>query len=493
MNELKNFNKFIDTMDKNNMIDLLSYLKDKEYSPEVIMFFLNTFMAIYRNTDNYKKLEPSLENPDLFSKRNIDILKKIYKINFVTNINEDDYFLSKIVENTEGVPKGYIKDENNHYIPSENPTYICNTKGLRWKFLHWQSISILFDEVEKKDYDELYKTLVHELTHVTQDGFEMYWYIMNKDNFVKFLQEGHAISSSRIAGKRGTELNCIPTSLKLGYSTYRYLYFKIEFLLGHDLLNEWAVTPNSFNFLSRIYKILDEKYGDGTFVKLYKYIEIILFFLHDLNNKDARRILDEKHMMMETNEYCSDTSEEEIVSNIKFIYELLNDCISFKTSYDITKILILFDGMTNGISLSKVDDEYTEYNHRIKLEKMLKFYLKQLQVSEDYELYEIINKADINICKTIMINSNYLNEAIINLENLMADCILKDIHSEIENEGNVYKSIEHFKLYDYYVIDEKFNTLAMQKVKDKFDYIRLIIETFQTYDEKRIKKEHQTH
>jgi hypothetical protein len=121
--------KHFEDTNKELLIDLLWYLKQNNYDSDEILVFLEAFKSVYEYSDEHIAIEPYLPSADDFAKRLIKDWKKIGKVNFIRDINDNDYLLKKVKFIPYPFNKdrhGYIKDEHDRYIPSSNPNYFCS-------------------------------------------------------------------------------------------------------------------------------------------------------------------------------------------------------------------------------------------------------------------------------------------------------------------------------------------------------------------------------
>jgi hypothetical protein len=459
------------------LLDLLWYLKENKYGSDEISVFLEVFNSIYEHNDEHIALEPYLEEADAFAKRLIKDWKKAGKINFIRDINSSKHFLKKI----KFIPypfnnnsHGYAKDADGRYIPSSNPTYFCSTKGF---YGDDHTVNILFDEVEKTKEHKAISYLSHETIHTEQDNFYLLWYIMNIDSlFSKMLLEGHAMKVARRIEPNNENLSRIPflfdkthnlflnCSLR-DYDVCKYLYFKFEFLLGHEFMNEWMTSKQSFTFLSKVRKEIDKKYGTGTFKYLYKNIQLILLLdmTYVNNRKLFKTAIEEKE------------KEKKLYCNQKSIMYMLY------LNSKIRKYSKLLNSLSN---------ENADYN-QVKEELIL--YCKEFHILADIKLYQDITESDLEVCNTILKSNDHMGDitaAISNLEGLITDCLLKDSVKHLYKNSDIDYVKKRLNLYKHYVIDNKFNFPVLQNAMNNIDYIsHLINEVDLNNENKLIKKQ----
>jgi hypothetical protein len=453
--------------------ELENYLKEFNYDDEIKKFFYEAFKHIYYAYNEFNANKYDRIDPNDFAIRNLNTLKKIGKIEFIRDINKNEFLTEGII----GIDKlqkptiGYIKDKTGHFQISSNPKY--------WPSMHGSSekggrkVDILFDGVSLNDEIILYAVFFHELVHIEQKGYKLYSQIMNLKLFYDLLTEGHAMMTVRFLKRPSTDLCDIPFSIDfennkytiysnhIDYGIYRYIYFKFQFLLGKDFMNEWANNSDSEHYLELAYRKIDTIYGTGTFQKLYIYIELILTAFNDNNGKN-------KTIKKKKNNQYQDVNDIEYINILNkrynYLYNLLHDETVFDKNYqiekerlkDIIKLNAKYKGKTNQademlktLTKEKLRESYEEEFLKINYEKnKLKF-------------YEMINTCNQQIYSIIDDKKEYLTKAIVDLELLMMDCLNSVKHEADRNNM--------FDYYDYNVFSNKFYSAMMFEVMKRYD------------------------
>ncbi|MFA5407831.1 MAG: hypothetical protein WC343_03570, partial [Bacilli bacterium] len=267
--------------------ELKLYLASQQYSQDIFEYILSSFEALEDHYDEYHSLNPESIDKKTYINRYIESLKSIKKLTFLRNINDNKVFIGRMlpINKYKNEPIGYDKDDKGNIIVTrEKPKYICSVGGST-DILN-KEVVILFDDVFKSKATIAKGTFIHELTHIHQDGFDLPWFILNRRHFFKCLTEGNALREMRHVYPRHNPYYSIPFGYDetndhffitdhIDYNLYKYLYFKLETLLGADFMNTWATASNDDTYLYNIRKQLDGKYGYGTFAKLYKYMTLM--------------------------------------------------------------------------------------------------------------------------------------------------------------------------------------------------------------------------
>jgi len=415
-------------MSENELLleELKVVLKEKQFDEESCQYFLETFKSLEYNYDEYLNLKPEIADYPIFAKRYIDIIKNVKKFTILKDINENDKFL-KEMKPAKGIVQsiGYNKDENdNFFVSRDNPQYYCTLFGLTNN--QNGEVTILFDELTKQHRLFMMVALIHELTHAYQIGFYLPWYVMNRKNFARCLREGHAMTESQYVTKNRPRLSAIPFNFNEAksifenpknneYNIYKYIYFKLEILLGYDFMDKWATNGHDIMFLSKVRKLIDKKYGSGTFKKLYEKIEIILFSLDDFSVAKMETIIDE-------------------MKTITCLYSEIKD-----------------------------DNQELSLNEYFKLSGNAEAIQEQLEVSMDIKQFKLMTASNVAVCNEAINNPNYLTEAIINLELLILKCLSKDMKAQLKTGY-----IDYMK-YNYYLSNiksDKYNYKIMENIKN---------------------------
>lgn len=444
--DIVNFQTILNIFDDNLLIELLWYLKEHKYNEDEKLLFLESFSKVYAYYIKHKLYELKLSKPEAFIRKNIKLLNKTGKINFVRDINEAPGEFTKFepinhnIQNT-----GYIKDVNGKYVVTNiNPQYRSVCAGLCSSS---KEITILFDEVAKR-WVNLSNVLIHELVHIEQVGFKVSSHIVNKKFLTKILQEGHAIKKSRRVKPITYDLCDIPFNYNnetrkfelpkklvanayVDYSVYRYLYFKLEILLGEDFIDKWATTKNSEHYLSLACEKINNDYGFGTFEKIYKNIQFLILSnvsLYDKNFADVKRSIEGRDV---TNNYLKDKTKMSIIKEYNEVNKIINDAKTFKDTYEKQKEYIelglkytkMFEGNNVTSKYQEIMDSFTEQNFRRKTLDKKDILEEVLKIKDDYSFFEKLLNLDKEVYNIVLKNPNYLNDAIFELELIMHECL----------------------------------------------------------------------
>lgn len=413
--------------------ELYLYLKDQALDDDIIKYITTSFKKMIYHYSEYTSFDPWILDKEELIQKYIDNIKSASKLNFVRDINENNDFVRRIIPlNKAQISIGYNKDFSGRYsVVTDSPKYYCPLIGITNR--KTKEINMLFDEFAKSQYSFLLAALPHELMHVTQAGFDLPWYVINRFYFTKCLTEGNAIRESRYASNKISAFYKIPfryneeqksyeTCPDNNYNIYKYIYSKFEILLGNDFMNKWARAKNDFTYLAQARKLIDSKYGKGIFEKIYEAIQIILFNTSGLLINDLKEIINEL-----------------IIKAL--VYEDID--LSNKRPLTIEEIFR--------------DRNSTSYIH-------------EMIIRQNPQNFKIINSANIRACQEVIDNPNSLTIAIVKLESLIIKCLLKDLNDNSKTE---------YKKCDYYISNlgvESFKCGAMSEIKDEF--IRLRVRTF---------------
>lgn len=416
-----------------NLNELYLYLRDKDLADDVKKYIITSFKKLAYYYKEYESFDPWILDRNELIIKYIDNLMSVSKINFIRDINENTDFVKRIISlNGTKIPIGYSMDISGKYIVvKDNPSYYCPLIGNTDH--NTREINILFDEFAKNQYEFLLSAFPHELIHVNQVGFYLPWYVINKFYLTKCLKEGNAMRESRYASSRITAFCKIPfiyneeqqkyeTLSYNNYDIYKYIYSKLEILLGNDFMNKWAHAKNDFTYLSRARETINLKYGNNVFEKIYEAIQIIIFNIGGFSIKDME-----------------DINNELIITS--FVYD------DIKTSKETT---------------FKIKDK--------SLNEDNPYYTEEMVVRQDPKNFKIIISANIRACQEVIENPNSLVSAITKLELTILKCLLKDLDKNSEFE---------YKKCQYYISNlgtESFKYSGMNEVKEEF--VRLKVKKF---------------
>jgi hypothetical protein len=482
---LKDFIKYFKEFNKEDLIDLLWYLKENKYDEDIKLLFLETFKAMRDGYYIHKPYELNLSEPERFAKSLIEKLKKAPKIEFVDDINKEDLFYNSVkpIENI-NISVGYVKDENGHYSPSNvNPTHFCLYAG--WT-APTKDVLILYDDTTKYSSFRLYDTLVHETTHTAEDGFQLYSYILNKYYIKKILREGYAMKESRRVRPNGCDLSDVPFKYNtqthqfefvkyIEYPLYRYLYFKLEVLLGSDFMNKWSADVNSNHYLSLACKEINSAYGDGTFEKLYEYMQLILFALQQYNS-NMKLVDDELVDKIVLYNKVKTQSKESIKNEYNNVSLILNNDQLLQESYlkqlqyiiDTKKYIDEFRDEEEKDSDLFDEDDYSELQHFNKLTHELADLKKQMEAIEDLSFFEKTLSIEKKAYKFSIQNSDFLTHAAIKLEALILNCIQNG------KKNKKYTKQQLLDYYNYNVADDKaYQEIIKPMLEKNIDVIKI--------------------
>lgn len=470
--------------------NLCLYLDDKKYDKDVCQFVLDTFMSLREHYHEYAGFDTEVIDYDLFVKRYVDLFKSVKEFIVIRDINTNEDFLNHVrpIKGVD-VSTGYIKDDKGHFIVTNNkPKYYCSLNGLKIA----SDINILFDETTKQYPETLKETFIHELTHIYQKGFELPWYIMNRSYFAKILREGNAIRESRFVAQKRSNFYTIPfgynkienkfkTSGDIEYNIYKYLYFKFQILLGVDFMNNWAITPEDDTFIFKVRKILDEKYGAGTFKNLYVNVELILLSLNNFKDDELKNIIDEQKNMLSIYANSKNILQDDSIEEHERITNLLCDVDLFNDEYEKEKRsllnardFIINHSAKNEHCTSNIDrkiQSHTKENYRLNLEQLRIGLEEEIGVREDSRCFKTIVSCNISACEEAIINHNYLTKAVVALESLMIKCLSKTVDDESLPSAESSKKFTNYmynmgvKYLDYKVMNNVERMVNLLSVK----------------------------
>ena len=422
------------------LTDLESFLK-KKYDDEICQLFISTF----KDLRFFYPLHQLNDKADynIFEQRYIELIKGS-KIVFLDDINKDKYLLKNISSKENYYSLGGYIERNNRLIFSENkPEKISNIRG--YAQYDQRKITILYDDfaINNQSISDFEFLIIHELTHLTQSGFELPWFIAGRNHFLKTLSEGHAIKKGNYINDLKYGSSTIPYNYDINinqytnyadtYNIYNYLYFKLETLLGEPFMEEWATTPKDFNFLTKSKIIMDNKYGEGFSSKFFQNMQVLILDI-DKNSKDKiKELLNEYQSIYSTEKDFEFFSKEEIEKKYIKIYKenkaFLTDPNLFRQSYEEAKKEVLNP------------KEYSKERHIIYLKKKLGSIYNELYMINHQKEKEEIILSGINAYKEILNNPNYINDAITNIESLVIDALMIDVN---KNEDNIIDKADDY-------------------------------------------------
>jgi hypothetical protein len=458
--------------------ELLKYLDKHDYDKDIRIYFLNAFTAIY---DTYPILvwrEKGVTYPDAFAKHNLEILNSIDEIDFVRDINNDTNFSDSIEQiDNKNLIIGYQKDKDGHYVITDsNPSHMYIKNGYATKC--GKDVHILFDDVSRYEDSRIHGLLFHELTHIEQVGFNLYWYIMNRYYFDKMLVEGHAIKTARQVKMPGSDGADIPFVFNeqtkqfemykhIEYKVYSYLYYKFEVLLGKNFMNEWAKNSGE-HYMYLAYNKINKKYGDGTFERLYRDVQLILttlrLYIGD-KNTPHEEIKNVEEFNFQTD--IRDTrSIEQDYDNIKAI---LDNEEKLKKAYLKEKYYKIESKkyaamLKDESSIKRIEQEINDFTidvYKERQENILKHLKKAKEVYKSVLLFNMTTNIDREVYNHILTNPNDLNNIVADLESLMID----SISIESDDKESILKD------YDYNVFSNKFYCEPMTNVNDRWSIL----------------------
>jgi hypothetical protein len=478
--DLTNMVKFLKEIDSKLLIDLLAYLKIHNYNNDIVMYFFEIIDDICFYDSNHCKFDVIIEDKENYIRNIINILNDIGKINFVRDINKDKYFLDNLIAtNKKGI--GYkINDQGNVVISKDKPTYTI--KNNVYTIMEDKQINILFDEVTKNN--ELFKSkFIYELFLMGHMNFRFYWYVANREMLINMLIKGNAIRESRRVASSEMCLPTIPFSYNkeqfrfeilkdnddMESSIYLYLYYKLEYLLGSKYMKDWLNGKGSISYLYKTKTLLNEKYGNRTFERLYTYIQLILYFY---KNKSKDEI------MNEIDNNLSEIGKLEIyrnppyhINNIRgtelVVSNILSDLKNIKISYELdkeeyeknTKKMVL----VGSLQTDEIKPFISEESYREELE-INYFNLRKIeQVLENEDMFDCITYLDSSIYETVKNNQNDITKNIIKLEAFMLECMKRE--KDLCSNRNL--SIARISNYRKNVMNCKFNIPILIGIKNK--------------------------
>lgn len=471
--------------------DLHLYLKTEKYEEDVCEYILMTFRSMRYYYEEYSNFDSEIVDYNVFVKRYINILKSIKKLTIIRDINDDEDFLKKIIP-TNGivVPIGYNKDAEGRYVvTSDEPQYYCTMGGQTNNIT--KEVSILFDETVKQRIPLMMKTLIHELTHVNQQGFELPWYILNRGHFTKCLREGNTMREERHVGKNMAAFYTIPfnynkeqkqfeKSNNIQYRIYKYIYFKLEIMLGHDFMSNWAMMPDDDTFLYQAYKLIDSKYGNGTFKKIYTNMQLVLFGMDNFSKDDFQSILGEHQNIVSLYAKSKGAPLDDLTSEYKEVSEVLNNDKLFKERYNKettsllnTKKYFMGSNVDNTRFLEGIDEKiknHTEDKYRLFLENIRDSLKNEIDAKTDIKYFRMITLSNINACQEAINNPDYLTKSIVSLEDSILKCLLKDMDDHFKTG---YEKYQRYRYYIANISSKNFNYEVMTGVKKMLEVLSM--------------------
>lgn len=435
-------------------------LKDKHYDKGIVELIWYSFELIKKHYKEYTKVIPENVSYEMIMSNFIDALKDTKEITPVLDINTHDFFLNRI-QLTEPVqiPIGYIKDNDGHYIVSKDkPEYYCQAMGVTNCLS--KKVDILFDDTTACYESLLAQTILHELAHIRQGlgDLPIPWFVMNRTDYLLCIREGHAMSEARYGCPCTNNFYSIPfslddskkafilsNSLESKYSLYKYIYFKLETLLGHSYMDEWATTSNNNTYFYQAYKTIDGKYGRDTFLKLYMYISTIILYSSSHDETKLTDMINGQRLLIKENKNDIDFALNDLLMEYESYSLMLNNDRLFNKIYLLGK-----EAIAEKKDVENIDKEieaYTEERFREEIIKKRRFIKNEIDIKTDSKFYKMICNANIAICDNVINkeNTSHLAETIVSLESLILKCLLKDISKQPKIND------EEIRKYMYYI------------------------------------------
>lgn len=475
--DLINIKKYLKEINSNLLIDILTYLKIHNYDNDIVMYFFDIFNDICLYDRVHREFDVMIDDKENYIRNIINILNNIDKINFIRDINKDKYFLDNLTLSKKKEIGYKFNNIGNAFISKDEPTYTININI--YKEEEDGQINVLFDEVTKNN--ELFKSkFIYELFLMGHKNFRFYWYVANREMFINMLLIGNATRESRRVTSSEINLPTIPfhynkerfrfeLSDDIESSIYLYLYYKLEYLLGSKYMRDWLNEKDSISYLYKTKKILNEKYGDKSFERLYTYIQLILYFC---KNKSKDEIISEIDTNLSEIEklniyrnppyHIANIRETELVvsnilsdlKNIEISYELDKEEYEKKTKKMVSIGALMGDEIKPFISEESYKEEL-EINY---------FNLRRIeQALENEDIFDCITDLDSSIYETIKNDQNDITKNIIRLEAFMIECMKRE--KDLNNDRRLCAT--RISNYEKNVMDDKFNTPILIGIKKK--------------------------
>lgn len=447
--------------------ELENIIKENHYDEGLAQFIWHSFRLIKKNYKKNIRVIPENVSYENIMLNFMDALKDTKEIMPVLDVNTHGYFLDKM-KLTESVqlPIGYIKDSNGRYVVSKDkPNYYCQTMGVTNCLS--KRIDILFDDTTACHASLLAQTLLHELTHIRQGlgDLPIPWFVMNRTDCLLCIREGHAMSEARYGSSYTKNFYSIPFSLynnkqafipsndlESKYSLYKYIYFKLETLLGHPYMDEWATTKNNNNYFYQAYKAIDAKYGRNTFLKLYMYISTIIIYANSYDESKLNDTINGQRILIQEYKNDIDYTLNDLLMEYENYSVMLNNDRLFNKIYLLNKEVVTEKGSEE--TMNKETKSYTIEQLRGRIIKKRQLIKNEIDIKTDKRFYQMICNANISVCDNIIKKekTSYLTDTIVSLESLILKCLLKDLGKQPKIND------EEARKYMYYISNVKDDT-----------------------------------
>jgi hypothetical protein len=318
---------------------------------------------------------------------------------------------------------------------------------------------------------------------------------MNREHFIKCLREGNAMKEAKYVAKNIPGFSTIPFPYNkkenkyeplndARYSIYRYIYFKLETLLGYDFMSDWAVASNDPSYLSKANDVIDTKYGSGTFKKLYYNIQLILLSMINYSTDDLAILLGSQHQLAPFYNDIKDISMDNEMQEYQRISNVLKDYTLFEREYEAQKASLISTkeyfqvAKLEANTINNIDQKikrHTKENYRLSLQDSYDKLQKEIEVKANVKSFKRVTAINVLVCQEAINNPNYLSDAIVQLESLIAKCLIKELNDEkVENYADVSLQYNYYinnmgsKMYDSKIMRNVRKNLELLKIKILF-------------------------
>jgi hypothetical protein len=229
-------------------------------------------------------------------------------------------------------------------------------------------------------------------------------------------------------------------------------------------MNEWAKNSDE-NYMYLAYKKINKKYGNGTFERLYRDVQLILTTLR-LYINDKNTLLDEIKDIEYFNTQSDIRDMRSIEQDHDNIRAILDNEKKLKEAYlkeryyriESKKYAAM---LKNESFMKKIEQEINDFTigvYKEKQENILMHLKKAKEVCKSVLLFNMTTSIDREVYNIMLTNPNEINSIIVDLESLMIDAL----SIESDDKESILKD------YDYNVFSNKFYCEPMVSVNNRW-------------------------
>lgn len=354
---------------------------------------------------------------------------------------------------------------------------------------------------DREDKELRTKTALHELVHLSQEGFHVNNEIPYRSSIMNLLMEADATNNGKYAikpvfGKFGkvslfNRVNNTYVEFVNPYSSYPEflnIYKKLEYLVGEKFMEDWKSDSNTEkDYFREMEYLVDSKYGKGTFKPIfYNLIKIAGF----IDNRQIMPILEEEKKEEIENSLLSNRQyyeqqlnrmqpREIFIKEVKATIDFLNNSIT-KNNEILNNENLLQQKYKERIieqeNLIKYDEEELE---RLKNNEKRERYLEELRsqlTNSNTPFEKKMVEEKIEILTNPEKRKNYIEilEKSLNFSKEFYNTFSIEKFKKELIEMNVYNENECKRLMKYY--DEEYYISEMERLKRAIDLHNVALE-----------------